>query len=170
MHPLTWAFKWFNHKAKFQGKINGITLEQMNQYHWQYGWTRSRTEDKKVVFIHKCLPNIPEHQLQLQEKNIRDENYHYHRLAITSPPVLKAYNSQMGGLDRHDRLVGHHQISLSSKRGYIKVFFLILFKTAGKPKVSGEQQMKGGIRSHGSKNASFYLCRYIYFKKTKPGF
>ena len=27
MHPLTWAFKWFNHKAKFQGKINGISKD-----------------------------------------------------------------------------------------------------------------------------------------------
>ena len=139
-----------------------------------------RTEDKKVVFIHNCLPNIPEHQYQLQEKNIRDENYHHHRLAITSPPVLKAYNSQMGGVDRHDRLVGHHQIALSSKRGYIKVFFRLLdsvvvnlgfcSKRLGKPKVSGEQQMKRGIRSHGSKNASFIFVRYIYFKKTRTGF
>ena len=50
----------------------------------------------------------------------------------------------MGGVDRHDRLVGQHTIPLTSKRGYIKVFFhvldsavvnaWILFKTAKREK------------------------------------
>ena len=39
---------------------------------------------------------------------------------------MKAYNYRMGGADRHDRLVGQHNISLTSKRGYIKIFFHIL--------------------------------------------
>ena len=101
-----------------------------------------RSDDKKVVCIHNCLPNIPRENFQLQYKNIRDKKYQYHRQPIT--PILKAYNNRMGGVDRHDRLVGHHQIKLSSKRGYIKVFFhlldsavvnaWILFKTARKAK------------------------------------
>ena len=32
----------------------------------------------------------------------------------------------MGGVDRHDRLVGQHAIPLTSKRGYIKIFYHIL--------------------------------------------
>ena len=50
----------------------------------------------------------------------------------------------MGGVERHDRLVGHHFIHLSSNRAHIKIFFQlqdsalvnswILFKTAMKTK------------------------------------
>ena len=103
-----------------------------------------RSKDKKVTFITNCLLSIPANSTQYQEKNIRDEFLKYSRLPVPSPPVLRAYNNRMGGVDRHDRLVGHHSIPLSSNRGYIKVFFhlldsavvnaWILFKTAKKMK------------------------------------
>ena len=48
------------------------------------------------------------------------------RQLISSPPVLKAYNYRMGGVDRHDRLVGQHSIPLTTKRGYMKVFYHLL--------------------------------------------
>ena len=32
----------------------------------------------------------------------------------------------MGGVDKHDRLVGQHTIPLTAKRGYIKIFFHVL--------------------------------------------
>lgn len=85
-----------------------------------------RSEDKKVVFITNCLPSIPKYPAQFQQKNIKDGSQQYSRELIPSPPVLKAYNNRMGGVDRHDRLVGHHSIPLTSKRGYLKVFFHLL--------------------------------------------
>ena len=106
-----------------------------------------RSDDKKLVFIHNFLPNIPSEDSQLQEKNIRDDKHRYHKKVFTSPPMLKAYNNRMGGVDKHDRLIGNHQIKISSKRGYIKVFFhlldsavdnsWILFKSARKAKIVG---------------------------------
>ena len=102
--------------------------------------------NKKVVFITNCVPSIPTDSSQYQEKNIRDASFRYSRHPIPSPPLLKACNSRMGEVDRHDRLVGHHSIPLSSNRGYVKVFFhildsavvnsWILFKTAMKTKGS----------------------------------
>ena len=147
MHPLTWVFKWFHQKADIKYNFNGVirhveAYEPVSIVVWMD--KKYRSDDKKVVFIHNCLPNIPRENFQLQYKNIRDEKYQYHRQPITSPPILKAYNNRMGGVDRHDRLVSHHQIKLSSKRGYIKVFFhlldsavvnaWILFMTARKAK------------------------------------
>ena len=85
-----------------------------------------RSDDKKLVFIHNCLPNIPSEDSQLQEKNISDDKHRYYQKVFTSPPMLKAYNNRMGGVDKHDRLIGNHQIKISSKRGYIKVFFHLL--------------------------------------------
>ena len=85
-----------------------------------------RAKDKKVVFITNCIPNIPTNSSQFQEKNIRDPFLKYSRQPIPSPPVLKAYNNRMGGVDLHDKLVGSHQIPLTSKRGYVKVFFHLL--------------------------------------------
>ncbi|KAI6646989.1 piggyBac-derived 2-like [Oopsacas minuta] len=147
MHPLTWVFKWFQQKADIKYKCNGTNHHvQANEPVSIVVWMdkKYRSDDKKVVFIHNCLPSIPSEEFQLQQKNIRDEKYKYHRQPITSSPILKAYNNRMGGVDRHDRLVGHHLIKLSSKRGYIKVFFhlldsvvvnaWILFKTARKMK------------------------------------
>ena len=85
-----------------------------------------RTTDK-LVFITNCIPAIPtDPELQCHRKNIRDENGNYTRQLIASPPILKAYNYRMGGVDRHDRLVRQHAIPLTSKRGYIKIFFHIL--------------------------------------------
>ena len=86
-----------------------------------------RTTNKQVVFITNCIPAIPTNpEHQCHRKNIRDENGNYTRQLITSPPIVKAYNFRMGGVDRHDRLVGQHSIPLTSKRGYIKIFFHIL--------------------------------------------
>ena len=59
-------------------------------------------------------------------KNIRHTNHQYTRQLIASPPILKAYNYRMGGVDKHDRLVGQHPIPLRSKRGYLRVFFHLL--------------------------------------------
>ena len=101
-----------------------------------------KSKDKKVVFINNCISNVPTIPSQFQEKNIRDASNKISRYRIPSPPVLQAYNNRMGGVDRHDRLVGHHSIPLSTKRGCIKLFFhlldsavvnaWILFKTARK--------------------------------------
>ena len=86
-----------------------------------------RSDDKKVVFITNCIPAIPETpQTQCHMKNIRHANHQYTRQLITSPPILKAYNYRMGGVDKHDRLVGQHPIPLRSKRGYLRVFFHLL--------------------------------------------
>ena len=80
-----------------------------------------------MVFITNCLPAIPtDPELQCHRKNILDEDGNYTRKRIASPPIVKAYNYRMGGVDRHDRLVGQHAIPLTSKRGYIKIFFRIL--------------------------------------------
>ena len=59
-------------------------------------------------------------------KNIRHTNHQYTRQLIASPPILKAYKYRMGGVDKHDRLVGQHPIPLRSKRGYLRVFFHLL--------------------------------------------
>ena len=88
--------------------------------------------DKKVVFITNCIPAIPEtpHN-QCHGKNIQQANHQYIRHLIASPPILKAYNYRMGGIDKHDRLVGQHAIPLT-KRGYLKVFFHLLDRPRGK--------------------------------------
>ena len=86
-----------------------------------------RTTDKKVVFITNCILTIPTSpNQQFHQKNIRDANKQYIRQHIPSPPIVKAYNYRMGGVDKHDRLVGQHAIPLTSKRGYLKIFLHIL--------------------------------------------
>ncbi|KAI6646976.1 hypothetical protein LOD99_9070 [Oopsacas minuta] len=86
-----------------------------------------RSEDKIVVFIANCIPAIPETpQTQCRTKNFRHANHQYTRQLIASPPILKAYNYRMGGVDKHDCLVGQHPIPLRSKRGYLRVFFHLL--------------------------------------------
>ena len=87
-----------------------------------------RSEDKKVVFITNCIPSIPETpQNQCHVKNIRHANHQYTRqLRASPPPILKAYNYRMGGVDKHDRLVGQHTIPLIPKRGYLRIFFHLL--------------------------------------------
>ena len=88
---------------------------------------RSGSPDKKVVFINNCLPAIPTSiQQQCQAKNIRDPSGRYTRQIIASPPILKAYNNFMSGVDRHDRMVGQQPIQLTSKRGYKKLLFHVL--------------------------------------------
>ena len=59
-------------------------------------------------------------------KNIRHANSQYTRHLISSPLILKAYNYRMGGVDKHDRLEGQIPIQLTSKRGYLRVFFHLL--------------------------------------------
>ena len=84
-----------------------------------------RTADKQVVLITNCLPAIPTSpNQQFQPNNIRDANKQYTRQPIPSPPILKAYNYRMRGVNKHDRLVGHHSISVRSKRGYLRYFFI----------------------------------------------
>ena len=134
MHPLTWAYKWFQHDADFKFHNKGtvqdmLAKESVSLIVWMD--KKYRTEDKKVVIITNCLANIPQSAEQFQEKNIRDGQHKYSRQPVPSPPIVKAYNNRMGGVDKHDRLVGHHSIPLSSKRGYVKVVISwILFKTA----------------------------------------
>ena len=129
MHPLTWAFKWFNYEAKIKFQNNSTTQHlEANEAVSLVVWMdkKYRSKDKKVVFITNCVPSIPTNSSQFQEKNIRDQFFKFSRQPIPSPPVLKAYNNRMGGVDLHDKLVGLHQIPLSSMRGYVKVFFHLL--------------------------------------------
>ena len=129
MHPLSWAYKWFNQEADIKYQQDGVihhlrAKEAVSLVVWMD--KKYRSEDKKVVFITNCLPSIPKYPAQFQQKNIKDGSQQYSRELIPSPPVLKAYNNRMGGVDRHDRLVGHHSIPLTTKRGYLKVFFHLL--------------------------------------------
>ena len=92
-----------------------------------------RSEDKKVVFITNCIPSIPETpQNQCHVKNVRHANHQDTRQLIASPPNVKAYNYRLGGVDKHDRLVGQHAIPLISKRGYLRIFFHHLDTELGK--------------------------------------
>ena len=92
-----------------------------------------RSEDKKVVFITNCIPSIPETpQNQCHVKNVRHANHQDTRQLIASPPNVKAYNYRLGGVDKHDRLVGQHAIPLISKRGYLRIFFHHLDTEPGK--------------------------------------
>ena len=131
MIPLSWAYKWFSCQAKisYQPKEGPARQLQANEPVCLLVWMdkKYRTADKKVVFITNCLPAIPRPGKEdYQQKNIRDANLKYTRQYIPSPPILKAYNLCMGGVDKHDRLVSHHAIPLSSKRGYIKIFLYLL--------------------------------------------
>ena len=128
MHSLTWAYKWYIHKSDFnyqprQGPNQNIPVDEpvclIVRMDKKY-----RTTDKKVVFITNCIPAIPTSlQEQCHRKNIRDEKFQYTRQLIASAPILKAYNYRMGGVDKHDRLVGQHTIPLTAKRGYTKYSF-----------------------------------------------
>ena len=118
MHPLTCAFKWFNCEADIKYKSNGnIEHLRSNEPVSLVVWMdkKYKSKDKKVVFINNCIPNVPTIPAQFQEKNIKNAANKYTRYRIPSPPVLKAYNNRMGGVDRHDIPVGHHSIPLSSK-------------------------------------------------------
>ena len=131
MHSLTWAYKWYKYKANFKFRTMQGQEEkpQAEESVCLLVWMdkKYRTTNKQVVFITNCIPAIPtDPEHQCHRKNIRDENGNYSRKLIASPPIDKAYNYRMGGVDRHDRLVGQHVIPLTSKRGYIKIFFNIL--------------------------------------------
>ena len=128
MHSLTWANKWYRHKPVFnyqprQGPNQNIPVDEpVCLIVWMD--KKYRTTGKKVVFITNCIPAIPTSlQEQCHRKNIRDEKYQYTRQLITSPPILKAYNYRIGGVDNHDRLVRQHTVPLTAKRGYIKILF-----------------------------------------------
>ena len=182
MHPLTWAFKWFTCEAKFDYHHNGTVeklyaKEPVSLTVWMD--KKYRAEDKKVVFITNCISNIPTSPLQFQSKNIRDSTKKYTRQLIPSPPILKAYNNRMGGVDRHDRMVGQHSIPLTSKRGYLKVFFhlldsavvnaWILFKTAKKSQGLWNQAAQ---RKHTlawfKENVILQLCGDFTIRKQAP--
>ena len=135
-----------------------------------------RSEDKKVVFITNCIPSIPETpQNQCHVKNIRHANHQYTSQLIASPPILKAYNHRMGGVDKHDRLVGQHAIPLISKRGYLRIFFHLLDtalvnvgSSSGQPSkrgVSGTRQPNDATHWLGSKNQSYYHSVAIMSRK-----
>ena len=97
-------------------------------------------------------------------KNIRHANSQYTRHLISSPLILKAYNYRMGGVDKHDRLEGQIPIQLTSKRGYLRVFFhlldtalvnaWIMFRTTIQARGSGMRQQIDAIHQLGSKNQS----------------
>ena len=131
MHPLTWAYKWYSYKANFTHRTRQCEerklLAEVPVCLLVWMDKKYRTTDKQVVFITNCIPAIPTNpELQCHRKNIRDENGNYTRKLIASPPILKAYNYRMGGVDRLDRLVGEDAIPLTSIRGYIRIFFHIL--------------------------------------------
>ena len=132
MHPLTWAYKWFNCAANISTKKRqeaGLPDLQAEETVCLLVWMdkKYRTTDKKVVFITNCVPAVPTSiERDCQKKNIRNEKGKYNRQLIASPPLLKAYNHRMGGVDRHDRMVGQHSIPLTTKRGYIKIFYHLL--------------------------------------------
>ena len=93
MHPLTWAYKWFNCKAKFtyhpragEGPDQELHAEEpVCLLIWMD--KKYRSEDKKVVFITNCIPAIPETpKNQCHMKNIRHANHQYTRQLIASPP------------------------------------------------------------------------------------
>ena len=129
MHPLCWAFKWFEKEAKLKFHNKGTVTELVAKekvcltvwYDKKY-----RSEDKKVVFISNCLPSIPSKPSQFQEKNIWDPHTGWSRQPVASPPIVKAYNHKMGGVDRHNSMVSQLDIPLTSKRGYMKIFYHIL--------------------------------------------
>ena len=118
MNPLIWAYKCFNCKSKITYHPRTEAPDQ--ELHAEEPvcllvWMDKKylSEDKKVVFITNCIPVIPETpQNQCHVKNIRHANSQYTRELIASPPIIKAYNYRMGGVDKHDRLVGQHPISL----------------------------------------------------------
>ena len=133
MHPLTWCYKWYNYQGKIeyrdkQGEKRIVPVDEaVCVLIWMDKKYRSGSADKKVVFINNCLPAIPTSiQQQCQAKNLRDPSGKYTRQIIASPPILKAYNNFMSGVDRHDRMVGQQPIQLTSKRGYKKLFFHVL--------------------------------------------
>ena len=131
MHPLTWEYKWFMCQAKFKHRPKiGPTMQlQATEPFCLLVWMdkKYRTTDKKVVFITNYILAIPTSpNKQFHQKNIRDANKQYTKQLIPSPPIVKAYNYRMGGVDNNDRLVGQHSIPLTSKRCYLKIFLHIL--------------------------------------------
>ena len=127
MHPLTWAYKWFQHDADFKFHNKGIVQdmrakESVSLIVWMD--KKYRTEDKKEYSLLTAFQTFRNLQTNSKRKifemvsiNTRGSLYQAHQ--------VKAYNNRIG-VDRHDRLVGHHSIPLSSKRGYVKVFFHLL--------------------------------------------
>ena len=126
MHRLTWAFKRFNFESKItyhhEGTVEHLyAKEPVSINVWND--KNYRGEDNKVIFINNCLPYIPSPREQFQKTNIRDSLKNYTKPPVPSLPLLKEYNNQMGGVDRHDRMLGQQSIQLKSKRSSIKLFF-----------------------------------------------
>ena len=131
MHYLTWAYKCSMCQAKFKHRSKiGPTMQLQSTEPVCLLFCKDkkyRTTDKKVVFITNCILAIPTSpNQQFHQKNICDANKQYTKQHIPSPPIVRAYNYRMGGVDKHDLLVGQHSIPLTSKRGYLNIFLHIL--------------------------------------------
>ena len=99
MHPLKWAYKWFKCEANIKYKGNDTVQHlQANEPVSLVVWMdkKYRSKVKKVVFITNCVPSVPTNSSQYREKNIRGASFKYSRHPLSSPPILKAYNSGMG--------------------------------------------------------------------------
>ncbi|KAI6651798.1 hypothetical protein LOD99_5045 [Oopsacas minuta] len=71
MHPLTWAFKWYNCEANIKHKSNGTIrhLQSNEPVSWVVWMDKKyKSRDKKVPFINNCIPNIPSIPTQFQER------------------------------------------------------------------------------------------------------
>lgn len=85
MHPLIWAYKLSNCEANIKYKSKGIGENlKSNELLALVVWMgkKSRTRDKRVVFITKCVPSAPTSPSQYQEKNIKDPSNKYSRNLI----------------------------------------------------------------------------------------
>ena len=145
--------KWFSIRANISTKKrNNAGLPNLEAQEsvclLVYTDKKYRAEDKKVVFITNCLPAIPASvERDCHRKNIRDEDRHYTRKLIASPPVFKAYNYCKEGVDKHDRLCGQHSIPLTTVRGYMKVFYRLL-DSAGCSIKPQDKKRANGIWPH----------------------
>ena len=164
MHRLTWAFKWFNFESKItnhhEGTVKHLYAKEpvfINVWNEK----KYRVEDNKVKIINNCLPYIPSSREQFQKTNIRDSSKNYTKPPVPSPPLLKEYNNQIGGVDRHDRMVGQQSIPLTYKRRSIKLFFHLLdsavvnaftlYKTQRGQRLCGTKLHYKNIRLFGSR-------------------
>ncbi|KAI6651239.1 hypothetical protein LOD99_5386 [Oopsacas minuta] len=109
MHLLNWHLNGSFSRLECSTSLRAVCLLVWND-------KKYRTEDKKVVFIANCILAIPtSHDKPFHHKNIRDLELQYKRKPMPIPPILKAYNYHMVGVDKHDRMIRHLAIQLTSK-------------------------------------------------------
>ena len=119
MHPLN-------------GPINGLSINLTSPTIQGNGLTKSSQLKSLSVSLYGWIRSIaPVTRKSSSLPTAYPQFQHLYRSNATvrifaSPPILKAYNYRMGGVDKHDRLVGQHAIPLTAKRGYIKIFFHVL--------------------------------------------